>query len=103
MTFVDALIILVLVLILVVIVYNLFVYGRDLAIFPRKHYRRNKKRREEDYYPGSIADDYDSDYDSDYEDSDSDARKNKKRVAKRKHKVNPQKVADYVSNHMPFH
>ena len=41
MTFVDALIIVVLVLILLVIVYNLLVYGRDLAIFPMKEYILN--------------------------------------------------------------
>ena len=65
MNLVDTLIILVLVLILIVIVYNLFAHGKDLAIFPNKRYKRNKKRRAEDHYPGSIDDDYDSDYDSD--------------------------------------
>ena len=101
MSFVDALIILVLVLILIVIVYNLFAHGRDLAIFPRQKHRRNKKKREEDYYPGSIDDDYDSDYDSDYDDQSSDTRKNKHRTKNKQHKINPSLVADYVSSHMP--
>jgi len=43
MSFVDALIILVLVLILIVIVYNLFAHGIDLAIFPTKRNKLNKK------------------------------------------------------------
>ena len=98
MIFLEAIVIFLLILILVVIVNNILLSGRDLAKYPRRTDKDNR-RDINSYYPGSPNDDYDSDYDSESDDDD-----NKKHYKPKPHKKNytlkPQSVAHYVSSHV---
>ena len=100
MNFLDIMAVFLLILILLVIVNNIFMYGRDLAKYPR---------RLNDYYPGSLIDDYETDYDSSSDDDDDDDEDKKHHKphhkshhqAPPKHKnLNPQYIASYVSDHL---
>ena len=71
MNFLDAIAISLLILILLVIVNNIFLYGRDLAKYPRRT-ERDIERDINDYYPGSPQDDYETDYESDQDDNNED-------------------------------
>ena len=108
MNFLEAIAIFLLVLILVVIVNNIFLYGRDLAKYPKRA-ERDIERDINNYYPGSRNDDYDSDYDSDSssddddDDDDDDKHAKPKPHHKKHYNLKPQKVAHYVSSHMPRH
>ena len=101
MNFLDIIAVFLLILILLVIVNNIFMYGRDLAKYPR---------RLDDYYPGSLADDYETDYDSSSDDDDDDDEDKKHHKphhkshhhAPPKHKsLNHKHIASYVSDHLP--
>ena len=100
MNFLEAIAIFVLILILVVIVNNIFLYGRDLAKYPRKT-AKDIERDIDNYYPGSPDDDYDSDYDSESDDEDDHKKHYKPKPHKKHYTLKPQSVAHYVSSHMP--
>ena len=78
MNFLDIIAVFLLILILLVIVNNIFMYGRDLAKYPR---------RLNDYYPGSLIDDYETDYDSSSDDDDDEDKKHHKPHHKSHHQA----------------
>ena len=99
MDFVDALLILVMFLIFMVIMFHIFMYGRDLVVFPR----RLQRVPDYDRYPGSPE--YDE-YTDDESDSDSDDENgyndyNRGHSRNRHRYPNPKKVASYVASHLP--
>lgn len=100
MNFLEAIALFVLILILVVIVNNIFLYGRDLAKYPRRT-TKDIERDIDNYYPGSPNDDYDSDYDSESDDEDDHKKHYKPKPHKKHYTLKPQSVAHYVSSHMP--
>lgn len=96
MKFTDILIITILVLLLLVIVFNLFVYGRDLATFPRRARISNSRPLTvRTYYPGSIPDD---DYTDDEEEDDHSSRRH--RSSSPGYHPDPKGVAKYVETRL---
>jgi hypothetical protein len=108
MNFLDILALFLVILILLVIVNNIMLHGRDLAKYPRRA-EKDLERDIDNYYPGSPADDYDSSSDSDDDDEPKHHKHSRSKHHPHKthqfpgkgHKLNPSRVAQYVSSHLP--
>jgi len=98
MNFLELIALFLVILILIVIVNNIFLYGRDLAKYPKKT-EKDIERDIRHYYPGSPDDEYETDYDSDSDSDDENTHKPRPNH-KKQYNLKPQHIADYVSSHI---